>query len=97
MKQDIVPGMTQFAWFNSRDTGEIEIMCTELCGWGHYQMKADFRLVDRSTFDQWIAEQTAANLPQYKAETTRNVAQSKPKTELVVVKVDSQTNEAHDD
>jgi len=59
LKQDIVPGMTQFVWFNSREPGELEIMCAELCGWGHYIMKADLRFVDRATFDQWMEEQTA--------------------------------------
>ena len=67
LKQDIVPGMTQFAWFNSREAGDIEIMCTELCGWGHYIMKSDLRLVDRSTFDQWLAEQKSANAPELKS------------------------------
>lgn len=74
LKQDIVPGMTQFAWFNSREVGNIEIMCTELCGWGHYIMKADLRLVNRSTFDQWLAEQNAANAPDLKPEQDPGVA-----------------------
>ena len=97
LKQDIVPGMTQFAWFNSRDEGDIEVMCTELCGWGHYKMKADFRLVNRSTFDQWIAQQTEANLPQFKTETKPDVANSNPEIELDLVNVDSRTNETLDD
>lgn len=65
LKQDIVPGMTQFAWFNSREAGEIEVMCTELCGWGHYLMKADLRFVDRPTYEQWLEEQTAMYSPEY--------------------------------
>lgn len=68
LKQDIVPGMTQFVWFNSRKTGDVEIMCAELCGWGHYKMKGQLRLVDRATFDDWLAEQTAAYSPTYQDE-----------------------------
>lgn len=68
LKQDIVPGMTQFVWFNSRQVATVEIMCAELCGWGHYKMKGELRLVDRPTFDAWMAEQTAAYSPEYKAE-----------------------------
>lgn len=67
LKQDIVPGMTQFAWFNAREAGDLEIMCTELCGWGHYIMKADLRLVDRLAFDQWLADQQTALAPEYKS------------------------------
>ncbi len=67
LKQDIVPGMTQFAWFHSREAGDIEIMCTELCGWGHYIMKADLKLVDRSTYDLWLAEQKSPYTPEFKS------------------------------
>jgi len=66
LKQDIVPGMTQFSWFNSNQTGDIEILCTELCGWGHYKMVADMRLVDRPEFDAWLAEQQSAYSPKFK-------------------------------
>ena len=74
LKQDIVPGMTQFAWFNSKDEGEIEILCTELCGWGHYKMKADLHLVDRPTFDAWLAEQQSKYRPPMKSEDQADVA-----------------------
>ena len=66
LKQDVVPGMTQFSWFNSNQTGDIEILCTELCGWGHYKMVADMRLVDRPEFDAWLAEQQSAYSPKFK-------------------------------
>lgn len=69
LKQDIVPGMTQFVWFNSRESSDdIEVLCTELCGWGHYKMKADLRLVDRAEFDQWLVDQTAQYEPELKPE-----------------------------
>ena len=66
LKQDIVPGMTQFVWFNAREEKEVEIMCTELCGWGHYMMKADLNFVSRAQFDAWIAEQKSAYSPEFK-------------------------------
>ena len=66
LKQDIVPGMTQFSWFNSSELGEIDILCTELCGWGHYKMTAKLKLVDRPTFNAWIAEQQANYEPKFK-------------------------------
>ena len=64
LKQDIVPGMTQFAWFNSKEVGDIEIICTELCGWGHYKMKADLRLVSMADFKNWLEEQSAEYQPE---------------------------------
>jgi cytochrome c oxidase subunit 2 len=56
LKQDIVPGMVQYAWFNANQTGDLEILCTELCGWGHYKMKAQLRIVPQAEFDMWAQE-----------------------------------------
>ena len=56
LKQDIVPGKTQFAWFNPIRPCEVDILCTELCGWGHYKMKARLRVVTRDEFDVWLKE-----------------------------------------
>ena len=56
LKQDIVPGMLQFAWFNASRTGDLEILCTELCGWGHYKMNAKLRIVSQPEYEQWLAE-----------------------------------------
>lgn len=56
LKQDVVPGMAQFAWFNAQQTGEVDILCTELCGWGHYKMKARLRIVEPNEFKAYIDE-----------------------------------------
>ncbi len=65
LKQDIVPGMVQFSWFNARQPAEVDILCTELCGWGHYIMNADLKIVPRPEFDRWITELTAAQEPKF--------------------------------
>ena len=54
LKQDIVPGMRQFAWFQANKTGEMQVICAELCGWGHYKMTATMRIVSQSEFDDWL-------------------------------------------
>jgi cytochrome c oxidase subunit 2 len=59
MKQDVVPGMTQFMWFKATDTGSYDIVCAELCGWGHYKMKGRATFEPRSQFDTWINERLA--------------------------------------
>lgn len=60
VKQDAVPGMGIEIWFTPNLTGNYEIACAELCGLGHYRMKA-FLTVDASqdVFDTWLREQTA--------------------------------------
>ena len=56
LKQDIVPGMQQFAWFRANRTGEFDVLCAELCGWGHYKMKARLKIVSPTEYQQWIEE-----------------------------------------
>lgn len=60
MKQDVVPGMDQSMWFRATETGEFDIVCAELCGWGHYKMKGRLTVQSRDAFDKWLAEQYAA-------------------------------------
>lgn len=46
IKQDVVPGMTQLVWFQIDKPGTYEILCMELCGWGHYKMRARLKAVE---------------------------------------------------
>lgn len=39
VKQDAVPGQVIPVWFEAKRTGEYDLTCTELCGWGHYKMR----------------------------------------------------------
>lgn len=57
LKQDIIPGATQFVWFKPTATAEMNILCAELCGWGHYKMTAILRIVPRAEYEAWIEEQ----------------------------------------
>jgi cytochrome c oxidase subunit 2 len=56
IKQDVVPGMKQFVWFTPRKEGAYDIVCAELCGWGHYKMKGRVSIEKRAEFDQWLQE-----------------------------------------
>lgn len=56
VKQDVVPGMKQFVWFRPIKSGEYDIVCAELCGWGHYKMKGRMTIEPRSEFDRWLAQ-----------------------------------------
>jgi cytochrome c oxidase subunit 2 len=51
LKQDVIPGMRQSMWFKARQKGQYDIVCAELCGWGHYKMKGRVHFVTRAEFD----------------------------------------------
>jgi cytochrome c oxidase subunit 2 len=56
IKQDAVPGMTIEMWFVPNREGEFELACTELCGFGHYQMRGFLRVVSDQEFQRYLAE-----------------------------------------
>ncbi len=59
VKQDLVPGMRQAVWFKSLETGKFDIVCAELCGWGHYKMKGQVTFEPRADYEAWLAERYA--------------------------------------
>ena len=56
VKQDAVPGMTTRAWFRATEPGEFELGCAELCGLGHYRMRARVTVHEPEEFRAWMAE-----------------------------------------
>ena len=53
-KQDTVPGMTIKTHLKSTQVGNYEIACAELCGTGHYRMRAMARVVSEEQFTRWL-------------------------------------------
>jgi cytochrome c oxidase subunit 2 len=60
VKQDAVPGMTIPVWFEATKTGDYQIGCAELCGLGHYRMRARVTIHEPAAYETWIGEQIAA-------------------------------------
>jgi len=59
VKQDAVPGMKIMAWFQATKTGEFEIGCAELCGMGHYKMRARVFVHTPEEYQAWLTQQAA--------------------------------------
>jgi len=59
IQQDFVPGLDLGVHFTATKTGKYEIVCTQLCGLGHYNMKAYLRVVPQIEFDQWMKDRIA--------------------------------------
>jgi cytochrome c oxidase subunit II len=55
IKQDAVPGMKIPVWFKATETGTYDIVCAEVCGWGHYKMKGRVTVESRADFNRWLA------------------------------------------
>ena len=57
VKQDAIPGVEQRIWFTPTQTGEFEIVCSQLCGLGHYRMRGFYTIQTPADFDAWLAQQ----------------------------------------
>ena len=62
IKQDVVPGMHIPVWFQPTKLGTFELGCAELCGLGHYRMRAVVTVHTQEDFDRWAAEQASVAL-----------------------------------
>jgi cytochrome c oxidase subunit 2 len=60
LKQNAVPGQTQHLHFTPQTPGDYAILCTQVCGLGHYRMQALLRVLPAAQFDAWIAQQERA-------------------------------------
>jgi cytochrome c oxidase subunit 2 len=75
VKQDAVPGLVIPILFEVLQPGPYEWVCAELCGWGHYKMKArviaqpkdDYQAylkqLEREQFDDGVSNRVAAKSP----------------------------------
>jgi cytochrome c oxidase subunit 2 len=57
IQQDFVPGLVIPLHFTATKVVKKEIVCTQLCGLGHYNMRAYMEVMPEDRFQQWIQEQ----------------------------------------
>jgi cytochrome c oxidase subunit 2 len=57
--QDFVPGLDLQIHFTATKVGRYEIVCSQLCGLGHYNMKAYLEVMTQEDFDNWLKKQAA--------------------------------------
>ena len=63
LKQNAVPGQTIHIHFTPTTPGTYAILCTQLCGTGHYRMNATLRILPPNEFAAWLATKQKAAQP----------------------------------
>ena len=63
LKQNAVPGQTLHIHFTPETPGTYAILCTQLCGLGHYRMASTLRVLSPADFAAWLARQPARQPP----------------------------------
>lgn len=54
VKQNAIPGQTVHLHFTPITPGAYAVLCTQLCGLGHYRMSATLRVLPESDFRSWL-------------------------------------------
>ncbi len=54
LKQNALPGSTLHVHFTPAALGVYPIVCSQVCGSGHYRMEAKLRVVSPAEFAQWM-------------------------------------------
>jgi cytochrome c oxidase subunit 2 len=57
LKQNAVPGQDMHIHFTPTVPGAYAILCTQLCGLGHYRMTANLRVLSLADYQRWLADQ----------------------------------------
>ena len=55
IKKDAVPGITTTATVTPDEEGTYQLICTELCGFGHATMRATVVVEPPGDFEKWVA------------------------------------------
>jgi cytochrome c oxidase subunit II len=59
IQQDFVPGLDLSLHFTATRVGRYEIVCTQLCGLGHYNMKAYLNVMSQEDYEAWRKQQAS--------------------------------------
>lgn len=57
VKQDAIPGQVFPVYFKAAKEGEGEIVCSQLCGLGHYRMRGHIMFKSADQHQAWLNEQ----------------------------------------
>ena len=55
VKEDCVPGRTNYMWFHTTAMGEFDILCAEYCGLNHAYMLGKVKVIPDDEFRKWVS------------------------------------------
>ncbi len=66
-RMNMVPGMVTSFWFTPTQVGRFDILCAQLCGVGHYNMRGIVVVEEPAAFNAWLARQQTFAMAMAKA------------------------------
>jgi cytochrome c oxidase subunit II len=56
-KMDLVPGSVTYFWLTPTRTGTFDVLCAELCGVSHAQMRGAVVVAEDEAYQSWLGKQ----------------------------------------
>jgi len=56
-RMNMVPGLVTHFWLTPTQTGRFEVLCAQLCGVGHSNMRSAVVVDEPAVYDAWLAKQ----------------------------------------
>jgi cytochrome c oxidase subunit 2 len=56
-KMDMIPGSVTYYWITPSRTGSFDVLCAELCGIAHAQMRSTVVVDDEAKYHAWLEKQ----------------------------------------
>ncbi|NUT16601.1 MAG: cytochrome B, partial [Cupriavidus sp.] len=56
-RMNMVPGMVTSFWFSPTQAGRFDILCAQLCGVGHYNMRGTVVVEEPAAYEAWLTKQ----------------------------------------
>jgi len=54
IKEDVIPGRTNYLWFKTNEVGEYVVECAEYCGLSHAYMLSKIISIPQQDFEKWV-------------------------------------------
>lgn len=62
VKMNATPGSVTQLHFTPTELGTYPILCSQVCGLGHFRMHAELRVIPATAFNAWLAQQQATQM-----------------------------------
>ncbi|MBX7046944.1 MAG: cytochrome c oxidase subunit II [Ignavibacteria bacterium] len=85
VKEDAVPGRTNYLWFNAEKEGRYDIACAEYCGMNHSYMYAVLMVIPQQKFDDWVKVTPAADTTKKATDSLKTTGKDSLKTSAPAV------------
>lgn len=73
VKEDAIPGRTNYLWFQPTETGSFDIACAEYCGLSHAYMYSKLVVMPEDEFYKWYTRKESTDTTVVKNDTLKSV------------------------